>query len=77
MHGIRLLPFIIVAILLCSMVNVVFAAPTTAIHVVKYAKDGTTVINETTVTYQWIEANLPVQGDGKTHYYHQGRSSPM
>ena len=72
MHGIRLLPFIIVVILLCGMVNVVFAAPTTAIHVVKYATDGTTVINETTVTYQWMEANLPVQGDGKTHYYHQG-----
>ena len=72
MHKIRLLPFIIVAILLCGMVNVVFAAPTTAIHVVKYAADGTTVLNETTVTYQWMEAHLPVQGDGKTHYYHQG-----
>jgi hypothetical protein len=72
MHGIRVLPFIIIVILLCGMVNVVFAAPTTAIHVVKYAKDGTTVLNETTVTYQWMEANLPVQGDGKTHYYHQG-----
>ena len=33
---------------------------------------ASTVINETTVTYQWMEANLPVQGDGKTHYYHQG-----
>jgi len=31
-----------------------------------------TVINETTVTYQWLEANLSVMGDGKTHYYHQG-----
>jgi len=72
MHGIRLLPFIIIVILLCGMVNVVFAAPTTAIHVVKYATDGITVLNETTVTYQWMEANLPVQGDGKTHYYHQG-----
>lgn len=72
MHGIRLLPFIIAAILLCGLVNVVFAAPSTAVHVVKYAADGTTVLNETTVTYQWMEANLPVQGDGKTHYYHQG-----
>jgi hypothetical protein len=72
MHGLRSLPFVIVVILLCGMVNVVFAAPTTAIHVVKYASDGTTVLNETTVTYQWMEANLPVQGDGKTHYYHQG-----
>jgi hypothetical protein len=62
----------IAMILLCGLVNIVFAAPTTAIHVVKYAADGTTVLNETTVTYQWMEANLPVQGDGKTHYYHQG-----
>jgi len=46
--------------------------PTTEVHVVKYAEDGTTVLNETTVTYQWMEANLPVQGDGVTHYYHQG-----
>jgi hypothetical protein len=29
-------------------------------------------VNETTVSYQWMEANLPVQGDGVTHYYHQG-----
>jgi len=27
---------------------------------------------QTTVTYQWMEANLPVLGDGTTHYYHQG-----
>jgi len=39
---------------------------------VKYASDRTTVLNETTKTYQWLEANLPVMGDGVTHYYHQG-----
>jgi hypothetical protein len=72
MHRIRLLPFIIAVILLCGLVNAAYAAPTTAVHVVKYAADGTTVLNETTVDYQWMEANLPVQGDGKTHYYHQG-----
>jgi len=48
------------------------ADPTTEVHVVKYAIDGITVVNETTVDYQWMEANLPVQGDGVTHYYHQG-----
>jgi len=72
MHGIRLLPFMIVVILLCGIVNVVYAVPTTSIHVVKYAADGTTVLNKTTVDYHWMEVNLPVQGDGKTHYYHQG-----
>jgi len=47
-------------------------AATTEVHVVKYASDNTTILNNTTVTYEWIEANLPVQGDGVIHYYHQG-----
>jgi len=72
MNGIRPVLFMITVILLCGLVNSAYAAPTTAIHVVKYAADGTTVLNETTVDYHWMEANLPVQGDGKTHYYHQG-----
>ena len=45
---------------------------TDSIHIVKYAIDKTTVIAEKTVTYQWMEENLPVYGDGVTHYYHQG-----
>ena len=47
-------------------------AATTQLHIVKYANDGTTILNETTKTYQWLEANLQVFGDGTTHYYHQG-----
>ena len=50
----------------------VAAAGTTSLHIVKYAADGVTVENETTVDYAWLEANLPVQGDGATHYYTQG-----
>jgi hypothetical protein len=42
------------------------------VQVVKMGPDGTTVLNETTVTFQWMEANLPVLGDGTTVYYHQG-----
>ena len=72
MYGIRLLPLLIGVILLCGLVNAAVAAPTTTVHVVKYGADGTSVLNETTVDYHWMEANLPVQGDGKTHYYHQG-----
>ncbi len=45
---------------------------TTEIRVVKYASDGVTVMQEQTVSYEWLEGNLPVYGDGKTHYYHQG-----
>jgi len=47
-------------------------AATTEMHITKYAADNVTVIDETKVTYQWMEANLPVMGDGMTHYYHQG-----
>jgi len=72
MPGISLLPFIIGVILFFGLVNAVGAAPTTTVHVVKYAADGTSVLNETTVDYFWMEANLPVKGDGKTHYFHQG-----
>lgn len=45
---------------------------TTSVHIVRYAPDGTTVLSERTVDYKWMEGNLPVQGDGVTHYYHQG-----
>ena len=56
-------------ILLCTTSHA--AGQTTSVRVALYAEDDS-VLNETTVTYQWMEANLPVQGDGITHYYHQG-----
>ena len=55
--------------LLCATSHA--AEPTTSVHLVLYAEDGS-VLNETTVTQAWMEANLPVHGDGITHYYHQG-----
>ncbi|HNB02845.1 MAG TPA: argininosuccinate synthase, partial [Methanoregulaceae archaeon] len=45
---------------------------TTQVHVVKYASDKTTILAEQTLTYQEMEATLPVMGDGITHYYLQG-----
>ena len=66
---------IIHAMLLCIII-VSLAAPalaaTTVVNVTKYAADETTILNETTVTYQWMETNLTVQGDGVTEYFHQG-----
>ncbi|MDR9817470.1 MAG: PKD domain-containing protein [Candidatus Methanoculleus thermohydrogenotrophicum] len=44
----------------------------TELRIVKYANDGTTVLNEKTVDRNWLEENLPIQGDGVTRYYHQG-----
>ena len=64
--------------LLVSVLPIIFsaspalAAASTSVHVVKYYADGTTVLNETTVNYSWMESNLPVWGDGIIHYYHQG-----
>jgi hypothetical protein len=48
------------------------APPQTSLTITKYAADGTTVENQTTVTYEWLRDNLAVQGDGSTHYYTQG-----
>jgi hypothetical protein len=48
------------------------AGATTTLHIVKYNPDGKTVLAEKTVDYKWMMNNLPVQGDGITHYYHQG-----
>jgi len=54
------------------MVALCTAAPTTSLHIVKYYQDGIAMANETTVNYDWLEKNLPGQGDGRTHFFHQG-----
>jgi hypothetical protein len=53
-------------------VRITAAGATTTLHIVKYNPDGKTVKTEKTVDYKWMINNLPVQGDGVTHYYHQG-----
>ncbi len=67
-----LIRILAVAVLILTAAGAASAAPTTEIHVVKFAADQTTILNETTVDYRWMEENLPVLGDGVTHYYHQG-----
>ncbi|MDD1683584.1 MAG: argininosuccinate synthase [Methanoregula sp.] len=69
---IRFLPVLVLLVVLAGMVCGAGAAPTTSVRVAKVATDGVTVINETTVDVPWMESHLPVQGDGRTHYYHQG-----
>jgi len=63
--------FILLALLMVIAQPALAANATTSVHIVKYTSDGT-VLSETTKDYQWLEKNLPVQGDGVTHYYHQG-----
>ena len=69
LHTLAILSILIAQ--LCLAFPVLAANATTSVHIVKYADDGS-VIAEITETYEWLEDNLPVQGDGKTHYYHQG-----
>ncbi len=66
---------IIHAMLLCIVLASLAApalAATTEVNITKYAADGATILDKTTVTYGWMEANLPIQGDGVTEYFHQG-----
>jgi hypothetical protein len=62
----------LVFLLLSLIIAIPGAATSTEVRVVKFASDGYTILNETTVDFRWMEQNLPVQGDGSTHYYLQG-----
>lgn len=65
--------YLFILLLVCFISSIgASALPTSGLHVSVYGPDGTEPLNGTLVTCQWMEANLPVQGDGVTHYYHQG-----
>jgi len=64
--------YVTALLLLMAIVAAPAAGATTNLTIVRYAADGSTILNETTVDYLWMEAHLPVLGDGVTHYYHQG-----
>jgi hypothetical protein len=64
--------FLIIGLQIVPPVQIRAAGATSNVHIVKYAADGTTVLAEKTVSYEWMQKMLPVLGDGKTHYYHQG-----
>jgi hypothetical protein len=46
--------------------------PTTSVTIMRMAADGETVNREVTLTYQEMEEQFEVYGDGETKYYHQG-----
>jgi hypothetical protein len=51
------------------------ASPTTSITVTKLANDGTTILDQLTVPVEFMMSGapeLPIYGDGVTHYYFQG-----
>jgi hypothetical protein len=78
----KILVLTLTFVLLCSVVPLVVipvnaADITTEVTVTKLANDGTTVLDQVTVTVEEMmadSAELPVYGDGVTHYYFQGPS---
>jgi DMSO/TMAO reductase YedYZ molybdopterin-dependent catalytic subunit len=63
---------VVVLCVLLLVMAVPVSAQTTQLEIIKYQGDGTTVMNQSTVTTSWMEQNLPVMGDGKTPYIMQG-----
>ena len=63
---------IILSLCILLVVPVSAGMTTTEVTVTKLAADGVTVLNQTTVDWQWMKENLPVIGDGETTYYTQG-----
>ncbi|KUG10029.1 hypothetical protein ASZ90_016573 [hydrocarbon metagenome] len=68
----RAIRAMLVLLAIAVLLAVPVTAATTELRIVRYAADGFTILNETRMSYQGLEGNLPVQGDGTTHYYHQG-----
>ena len=62
----------VIAIGLMLLIVQAGSAVSTELQIQKYGPDGTTLLADTIVDYRWMEENLPVYGDGTTHYYHQG-----
>ncbi|MDD4132695.1 MAG: argininosuccinate synthase [Methanocorpusculum sp.] len=60
---------LVMALCLCLFAGAGSAA--TELTIEKYDAAGN-LLNTTTVDYQWMEKNLPVVGNGYTHYYLQG-----
>jgi hypothetical protein len=66
--------YVRVIIIACTLVLAAGAgvsAATTSLHIQKTDGMGN-VLSDKYVDYTWMETNLPVYGDGTTHYYHQG-----
>jgi hypothetical protein len=62
--------FTLITIILLIVIS--SASATANLEILKYAEDGSTILGEDSAGYKWMEQNLPVKGDGRTHYYLQG-----
>ncbi|MGD9118499.1 MAG: hypothetical protein PVJ08_07205 [Dehalococcoidia bacterium] len=77
----RMLGLFMSLVLILTMMPIAFASPalaadpTTSITVTKLANDGVTILDQITITVEQMmagTADLPIYGDGVTHYYFQG-----
>ncbi|RZB29298.1 MAG: hypothetical protein AEth_01266 [Candidatus Argoarchaeum ethanivorans] len=59
--------------MLCLVLPVQAGDPATGVCIIKYDMDGLT-LDETNVTYQWMEANLPIHGSDLANRYYRGPS---
>jgi len=64
--------YIIIFCLVVSLISGLVNGSTTEVTISRIASDNLTPVMEVTRIYQWMQANLPVHGDGTTHYYSQG-----
>ena len=66
-------PAVALLIVLCCAGLVLQAgAATTEVTITRYSSGGELLLEKGPYTIEWMESHLPVQGDGMTHYYHQG-----
>ncbi len=63
---------VLVLAILLALVVPGASAQTTSLELIRYSWDNTTVAESTTVNVSWMKTNLPVMGDGVTHYHFQG-----
>ncbi|QYZ78491.1 PEGA domain-containing protein [Methanofollis formosanus] len=68
----RILVVTALFLLLAPLITVPVSAATTEVTITKLANDDETVLDQKTVTWEWMRDNLPVKGDGETMYYTQG-----
>jgi len=59
-------------VLCCAGLVLQAGAATTEVTITRYSIDGELLTETGPYTIEWMEENLPVQGDGVTHYYLQG-----
>jgi hypothetical protein len=70
--GLTLGLLLVFSVIPLAISPVLAADVTTSVTITKLANDGTTVLEQVTIAVEDMMAELPIYGDGVTHYYHQG-----